>query len=322
MVRHLTNDFYGEAVQRVAATEQCQVYRMQNETGEGMITQYNVFPGVSLLYNDFHMENGFNENKLPRDHVIEINHCLEGRFECELNNGDCIYLGAGDLSVLSLSTGTKATSFPLGHFHGISVVIDIPCAMETVGRLSEILGGISIDIEKIQTRLCPDNTCYVMRSIPEAEHIFSELYTVPSEYQKGYFGIKVMELLLFLSSIEPEKEQTRQYFYQSQVRTVKAIRAYMVENIKEHFTLDQLSKKFDIPLTSMKKCFKGVYGISIYAYVKQYRVQMAAFLLRTTPDSITEIANRLGYENPSKFAGVFKAQMGVTPSEYRKSLSK
>lgn len=321
-MQHLTNDFYGETVQRLTITEQCQVYKMHNETGEGMITQYPVFLGVDLLYNDFHMENGFNENKCPRENVMEINHCREGRFECEFKNGDCTYLGAGDLSVAMLSTQTKTTNFPLAHFHGISIVIDIPVAIETMRQVSEIVGGISIDFRKIRNKLCPDNTCFVARSIPEVEHIFSELYVVPAEYRKGYFCIKVTELLLFLSSLEPKETKRRQYFYQSQVQTVKAIRTYMIENVREHFTLEQLSKKFDIPLTSMKNCFKGVYGISIYAYMKQYRVQTAAFLLRTTSDTVTEIANQLGYENPSKFAGVFKAQMGMPPSEYRKSLSK
>lgn len=321
-MQHTTNDFYGEAVQRIAATGQCQVYKMQNETGEGMITQYPVFPGVDLLYNDFHMENGFNENKRPRENVMEINHCREGRFECELKNGGCVYLGAGDLSVAMLSTQTKATGFPLGHFHGISIVVDLPHAAETIRQLSEIVGDVSIDFEKIRRQLCPDNTCFVTRSAPEVEHIFSELYVVPAEYRKGYFCVKVLELLLFLSSVRPSENQERRYFYQDQVRAVKAIRAYMVENVAEHFTLKQLSEKFDIPLTSMKNCFKGVYGISIYAYMKQYRVQTAAFLLKTSSDSITAIANRLGYENPSKFAGVFRQQMGMTPSEYRKSLSK
>lgn len=319
----MNKDTYGEGVQRVATSEKCKIYKMLNETGEGRITQYSVFPGIDLSYNDFHMENGFNENKCPKSNVMEINHCREGRFECELKNGDCTYLGAGDLSVSMLETETVATSFPLEHFHGISITIDIPVAIETVSRLSAALGGISIDIERIRERLCSKTPCLVIRGLASVEHIFSELYVVPDEYMEGYFRIKIMELLMFLSVVEPKDyEEERRYFYQSQVRSVKAIRSYLVENIKEHITLEQLSKKFDIPLTSMKNCFKGVYGTSIHAYIKQYRIQSAAYMLQTTTDSITDIANNLGYENPSKFAGIFKRQMGVTPSVYRKTLSK
>lgn len=319
---HLDDDFYGAAVQRVVSAGHCQVYRMHNETGEGRITRYAVFPGIDLSYNDFHMADGFNENKRPRENVLEINHCKEGRFECELKNGDCTYLGAGDLSVTMLSTQSVATSFPLAHFHGISITIDISVAVETMQRLSQALGGVSIDIEKIRKNLCSAQPCIVLRGLPSVEHIFSELYTVPREYRQGYFRIKILELLMFLSSVKASDfQEERSYFYHSQVKAVKEIRRYMVEHIKEHPTLEELSARFGIPLTSMKNCFKGVYGASVYAYMKDYRIQTAAFLLRDTPDSVTEIANQVGYENPSKFAGVFRKKMGVTPSAYRKSLS-
>lgn len=88
------------------------------------------------------------------------------------------------------------------------------------------------------------------------------------------------------------------------------------------YILQELSEKFEIPLTSMKVCFKGVYGCSIYAYMKSYRMQAATILLRDTSDSITEIAAKMGYDNPSKFSEVFKKEFGELPSEFRKKLSK
>ena len=80
----------------------------------------------------------------------------------------------------------------------------------------------------------------------------------------------------------------------------------MTADLRNHYTLQELSEKFEIPLTSMKVCFKGVYGCSIYAYMKSYRMQAATILLRDTSDSITEIAAKMGYDNPSKFSEVFK----------------
>ena len=34
----------------------CRVFQFHSGTGEGIMTQYDLFPGVSLMYNDFHME--------------------------------------------------------------------------------------------------------------------------------------------------------------------------------------------------------------------------------------------------------------------------
>lgn len=322
MEKGISVDLFVSTMQKIVQEDTCSIYKTSNETGEGMITCYHVFPGINLLYNDFHMENGFNQNKLPKPNVIEINHCREGRFECEFKNGDCTYLGSGDMSVTMLTNETKSTSFPLSHFHGISITIHLPEAVEAIEKISESLGGIPIDIYEIQRRMCKKNRCMVIRRQQSIEHIFSELYTAPAELIQGYFKLKVIELLMFLSSLkEKDYNEEHRYFYRNQVQTVKAIRNYMAEHIQEHIPLDELSKKFNISLTSMKTCFKGVYGTSIYAYMKDYRIHSAALLLKQTNESITEIANKVGYENPSKFSEAFKKNIGILPSEYRKSLS-
>lgn len=322
MKKESFEDFFDAGMQKSILKDGTSVYKTSNETGEGVITCYDVFPGIKLLYNDFHMENGFNQNKLPMTDVMEINHCREGRFECEFKNGDYTYLGAGDMSLTMLTNETKSTSFPLSHFHGISITINLPEASENIKKISEILGGMPIDIYKIQERMCNKEKCMVIRGQKSIEHIFSELYTAPAEMMQGYFKLKVIELFMFLSALkENDYHKEYRYFYRNQVQTVKAIRNYLIEHIQEHISLEDLSKKFDISLTSMKSCFKGVYGTSIYAYIKDYRIHAACILLKQTNDSITEIANKMGYENPSKFSEAFKKSMRKLPSEYRKNLS-
>ena len=52
--------------------------------------------------------------------------------------------------------------------------------------------------------------------------------------------------------------------------------------------------------------------------MKSYRMQAATVLLKDSSDSITEIAAKIGYDNPSKFSEVFKKEFGKLPSEFRK----
>ena len=68
----------------------------------------------------------------------------------------------------------------------------------------------------------------------------------------------------------------------------------------------------------MKKCFKGVYGDSVYAYMKRYRLQVAEQLLRESNDTVGEIAAKIGYLNPNKFTSAFCAEYGMPPTAYRK----
>lgn len=35
--------------------QDCKIFRLSNETGYGLITVYQVFPGIELYYNDMHI---------------------------------------------------------------------------------------------------------------------------------------------------------------------------------------------------------------------------------------------------------------------------
>lgn len=72
--------------------------------------------------------------------------------------------------------------------------------------------------------------------------------------------------------------------------------------------------------TVLKKCFKGVYRDSIYAYMKRFRLQVAEKMLKESAMTVGEIAARIGYLNPNKFTSAFCAEYGMSPSEYRKKV--
>lgn len=308
--------FYGNNVTLIKKDENCTIYKMKDATGEGTMTLYQVFPGIDLMYNDFHMQSCFSEFQ-PKVEMIGIDHCREGRIEWELQNGSYMYLQEGDLQINAKNSHRARFGFPLNHYHGITIAVYIEEASKT---LSTVLGGISIDLYELRKKFCEGKRVFIMRAGDSIQHIFSELYTVRDRIRTDYFKIKVLELLLFLSAVDmPENHEERPYFPKKQVETVKAIMKYLVENMDRHFTLDELSSKFDMPLTSMKLCFKGVYGTSVYAYLRSYRMHAAASMLRRCGESIAAIAGRVGYNNSSKFAAAFKDVMGMSPQEYRKS---
>lgn len=122
-----------------------------------------------------------------------------------------------------------------------------------------------------------------MRSEKPIEHIFSELYTISDEVKISYCKVKVLECLLSLGTEKKiKKKDSRTYFSKAHVEAVKQIRTYLTTSLDRHFTLEELSMLFNIPLTSMKVCFKGVYGTSIYAYMRRYRMEVVALMLRYT----------------------------------------
>ena len=85
----------------------------------------------------------------------------------------------------------------------------------------------------------------------------------------------------------------------------------------KRITLDQVSERFHVSGTQIKNSFKAVYGVSMYAFIRAQKMHSAAAMLKSTDLTILEIAGEYGYENGSKFAGAFKAVMGMPPNEYR-----
>ncbi|MDR1059769.1 MAG: AraC family transcriptional regulator [Clostridiales bacterium] len=273
------------------------------------------------MYNDLHLSRiAEHESPFvpPSANMLVINHCREGRFECEFPWGECGYIGEGDMAVSTLPTPAKSSTYPLAHYHGISVVVDIPFAAKIVGELSALLGTVSIDVQGIKERLLGKHPYFLMRSSEAVSHIFSELYNAPDALRESYIRLKLIELLLFLSAIGPDDESGRKYFYRTRVKAVKAMRDYMTAHLDRQFTLDELSRRFNIPLTAMKSCFKSLFGTPIHAYMREYRLQTASALLRETDAPIAEIAAKVGYDSHARFSAAFKTATGLAPSEYRK----
>lgn len=170
-------------------------------------------------------------------------------------------------------------------------------------------------------KYCNDKKPFVIHNEPGIEHIFSELYFVPQQIKGDYYKVKALELLLYLDALQiSESKEERPYFYKGQVEKIKAIHDLITTDLQEHYTMDELAERFQISLTGMKNCFKEVYGDSMYSYLRRYRMNIAATMLRQdSKKGIAEIAGAVGYESPSKFATAFRQVMGQTPMEYRKS---
>lgn len=289
------------------------VNQISSDSGEMLLTEYQVFPGIKLIYQDIHMHH-YEAAEPIQNHILEIDHCREGRYEYQIDR-QYYYLSTGDLSISRNRESGLETYFPTSHYHGISIQMDIRKAPEC---LSCFLDDVNVRPSMLMKKFCSEQPCFIIRSTESLEHIFSELYTVPENIRMGYLKIKVLELLLFLSNLDTRISQTNQHSCSpSQVRLAKSVRTYVCDHMSEHFTIEELSRKFQVSPTQLKKSFRNVYGNSVYAYFRTQKMLSAARLLRDTDRTILDIAGEYGYDNGSKFAKAFREVMGMTPRDFR-----
>ena len=258
----------------------------------------------------------FEEATAPMRNVIEINHCRVGRYECSFGANSCCYLAAGDFAVCAAARKKSSSCFPLRHYHGITILLDLDAISPEMWKQMEWYG---VDLDVIRRYICTENRCCILRSEPTIAHIFSELYTAHSVPDTGYLRLKVLELLHILTRLKNREDvQQTEYFNQHQVECVKQAAALLTQELTVHRTIEQLAQEVGLSPTALKSCFKGIYGSSVYAYQKEYRLQLAQKLLLETDCTVAEIAHRVGYENPNKFSSAFREAAGMTPTEYRK----
>lgn len=296
----------------------CGIYQFRNDSGEGTITIYEVFPGVALAYNDFHMRY-YDSEFVPGRDIWCIDHCREGRLEYAVKDDAYSYVEAGDLKLDRRLTHTGRFELPLSHYHGAMISFDMEKACHS---LPLEVKDFPVNLQRLQQKFCPGGEPVVLREPDAIEHIFGELYAVPEKIKLPYFKIKILELLLYLEALElPESPMEKPYYYKTQVEKVKAVHQFLEEHIAENYTQEELAARFGIALTPMKQCFKSVYGSAIGAWRLQYRMNHAAVLLQTRRElNVAEIAGTVGYDSPSKFAIAFRRVMGMTPTEYRSKL--
>ena len=98
-------------------------------------------------------------------------------------------------------------------------------------------------------------------------------------------------------------------------------KAYMEKHFREPITLDLLAELTHWDKFYFSHQFSGAYGISPINYLLKQRVEHSRQLLEMTDYSITQIAEASGFSSQNYFSQTFKKSTGMSPREYRKSVS-
>lgn len=274
---------------------------------------YSVFSGIEVSIIDIKASGFFPAPHRDRN-IIEINHCLEGRMECQMNDGCLQYIGEGDVFLNTLNNHSSYIDIPLGYYKGLVITIDTYQGMhEIVSQLMDI----HFDISELMNRFFARDECFLIQSKDEVQRLFLDMYDIPEEARGVYFQLKILQILIYLHYFDTSKEIQKGVFTRQQIDIAKKIEKQMTENPDKRYTIDELAQKHCISPTSLKSYFKEVYGKPIATYMKEYRIQYAAKLLRETDENITSIALAVGYESQSKFGETFKGIMKLTPMKYR-----
>jgi AraC-like DNA-binding protein len=86
-----------------------------------------------------------------------------------------------------------------------------------------------------------------------------------------------------------------------------------------HWTLESLARKVAMSRSALAEHFTKFVGTPPMQYLTNWRMQIAANQLLSTTDSVTVVANRVGYDSDAAFSRAFKKTVGTPPSEWRRN---
>ncbi len=103
----------------------------------------------------------------------------------------------------------------------------------------------------------------------------------------------------------------------SQYQKIQQAVRFINDNYRTDICLEAVAAQACMSTAHFSRIFKKVMGLSYQEYLNSRRITKAKNLLRTSPQSITEIAVSLGFADPTGFGRIFKKLTDQTPTAYR-----
>lgn len=100
-------------------------------------------------------------------------------------------------------------------------------------------------------------------------------------------------------------------------RVIEKVTMIINENYMFDISLESCADEIGTSPYSLSKSFKQIVGINFIDYLTELRMEKAKEMLQNSDMQINLIAEKVGYRQ-SYFNRIFKKQIGVTPSQYRK----
>ena len=99
---------------------------------------------------------------------------------------------------------------------------------------------------------------------------------------------------------------------------IGSIVKYINENYCDINDIEEIAERFYISKYHLCRLFSKNLGVGLITYLNTIKIRKACEMLGEGTHSVTEVATACGFNSSSYFCKVFKAEKGISPSEYKK----
>jgi len=185
----------------------------------------------------------------------------------------------------------------------------------------------AIDVEKVLSESIPElHKVWSPNDVifcPDAESCIAPFralireVTSDSPFRSTGIRVALVALILAVARLETAKTVAQALVFQGHP-SVDLARRTLDDHPIEPWTLYDLGRLCGLSPNHLIKLFKAETGESPYRYLLKRRLERAKELLGRAEFSITSIAFESGFRSSQHFAKIFRQEMGVSASEYRR----
>ena len=304
-------DLFGGCFRLCAQGDGWEQYEMLPCTGRGTMKLCRLLPGVEAVFQTFQAKSCFSKEAAVLPHLLEVNYCRSGRYECELPGRTFVYMGPRDVVMNPLSNQMRSSSFPLEEYTGTALLLDL----EEMEKSHALFAAMGVEPAALRQRCYLPGQCRVFRGEAGLCALFDSM---TDKMNPGLMRLRTLEILAQLCGEGERAGAAPAYYPRKVIEAVKAAREELLATL-DRVPLSDLAVRHGLSRRALIDGFRGVYGETPYVYLRQYRIHRAAAQLADPQVCIGRVASDAGYQNASKFSKAFRMVMGMSPSDYQKN---
>ena len=101
---------------------------------------------------------------------------------------------------------------------------------------------------------------------------------------------------------------------------VRGALLFIQENYMNLINVEDILHELGVSRSLLERRFREEMGVTPLVELRRYRIEKARALLSDTNESIHDMGKRCGFASAIRFTTVFKEQVGMTPTEFRKRM--
>ncbi|WP_313265950.1 two-component regulator propeller domain-containing protein [Sphingobacterium sp.] len=200
--------------------------------------------------------------------------------------------------------------------------------------LSDLMMPEMDGIEMLKEVRRDARVCHIPFVLLSAKHAV-ETQIEGLSYGADYYITKPFEPAFLLTAIHSLLQKRRSYFEQVTERNAPIIQVSevqiddrdkkfldtVVEVVEQHmnqsdFNIDLIAEQLNLARNTFYKKFKSLTNMAPVEFVRELRLKKAKLYFDAGLENVSDVAYRVGFNNPKYFSTSFKEMFGISPKEY------